>query len=118
MSITRTPAANATAVVVRAGITEVKRIRVKQFNSAAPRLFLQLFNTNAPTVGTTAPELVLRIPAGDSKKDSARAQYQINGNDMNFATGLSYAVTTTHDGNTAPTAGHEPEVIVDWEPLT
>ncbi len=117
MSQSRVAAQNATATVVRNGACTVERIRARQYAGAAPRLYLQLFNTNAPTVGTTAPEMVIPVPAGDTKKEATQRDVRISGNGKNFSTGLSYAVTTVHDGAVAPTAGQEPEVIIDWEPV-
>jgi len=108
---------NATALAIRTGNTIVKRIRVRQYAGAAPRLYLQLFNTNAPTVGTTAPEMVIPVPAGNTQKEAAVRDIIIAGNSKHFGTGLAIAVTTVHDGAVAPTAGQEPEVIIDWEPL-
>lgn len=113
----RTAAQNATATVVRNGAVLLKNIRVEQRAASAPRLFLQLFNTNAPTVGTTAPELVVPVAAGSANKDSARTEFRVQGEHggVLLGTGCAYAVTTTHDGSTAPTAGQEPTVILDYE---
>jgi hypothetical protein len=119
MAKSRTAAQNATATAVRSGKTFVKNIRVGQRTTDAPRLFLQLFNNNAPTVGTTAPEIVVPVPAGNGNLDQQALDVQLWGKfgGAYFDTGLAYAVTTTHDGSTNPDAGDEPEVIVDYEPL-
>jgi hypothetical protein len=70
MSQSRTAAQNATATAVRNGACIINRVRVRQYAGAAPRLYLQLFNTNAPTVGTTAPEMVIPVPAGNTKMNA------------------------------------------------
>lgn len=117
MSQTRVAAQNATALAIRNGACIIKRVRVRQYAGAAPRLFLQLFNTNAPTVGTTAPEMVIPVPAGNTKMNATVRDVNFTGDSEQFGTGLAIAVTTVHDGAVAPTAGQAPEVIVDWEPL-
>ena len=117
--VSRTPAQNATATVVRNGRTILKNVEVRQRLAAAPRLFLQIFNTNAPTVGTTAPEIVIPVPAGDANitLNRNKVEFQADKGGLDLGTGFSYAVTTTHDGSTNPTATHEPEVIIHYEQL-
>lgn len=114
-----TPAANATAVVVRNGRTIIKNISIEQRNQAAPVLYLQVFNTNAPTVGTTVPVFVMQAPVGnltlDNNQISADFQGPLGGFDL--SAGFSYAVTTTQTGLTAPTAGQEPRVTVDYNQI-
>jgi hypothetical protein len=97
----------------------LKSIKVEQRASAAPRLFLQIFNTNSPTVGTTAPEKVVPVPAGSSNLDVSVLKEEFQGTlgGLHLSTGFAYAVTTTHDGNTAPTAGQEPVVVAHYENL-
>lgn len=114
-----TNAANATAVAVRSGRTHLKNIRLTQRTGAAPRLFLQVFNTNAPTVGTTAPEAVFPVPAGDSNLDCTMLDMPLMGKrgGLELGTGFAYAVTTTPSNAVAPTAGQEPKVEIDYEPL-
>ena len=118
MAQTRDNAANATGVTVRTGSTKVKAVRVEQRVAAAPRLYLQLYDAASPTVGTTAPTKVVPIPAGVTDMQAAIYKEALTGTrgGLEFGTALSYAVTT-HDGLTAPTAGQEPVVIIDWEPL-
>jgi hypothetical protein len=111
--------ADNTAVVIRTGATRLKSVTCRQRVGAAPRLFLQLFNTASITPGTTAPEKVVPIPAGDTQLDCTvnKGSYSGKKGGIQFSTALGYCVTTTHDGLTAPTAGQEPEVIIQWEPL-
>lgn len=117
--VSRTNAQNATATVVRNGRTILKSIKVEQRASAAPVLYLQIFNTNAPTVGTTAPVEVIQVPAGNANVDvnDKKVVYQAKFGGFDLSTGFSYAATTTHDGNTAPTAGQEPTVEIHYETL-
>ena len=114
-----TPVTNATAVVVRNGRTIVKNISIEQRNSAAPVLYLQVFNTNAPTVGTTAPIIVMQSPAGNANLDVNQISSDFQGplGGFDFSTGLSYAATTTFNGSTNPTAGQEPRVTMDYNQI-
>jgi len=114
-----TAAANATAVLVRTGRTVVRSIRVEQRAKTAPVLYLQIFNNAAPTVGTTLPDHVIQIPAGDTNLDAAVLDVTYSGafGGANFGTAVSYAATTTATGLTAPTAGQEPRVLVDYNQI-
>lgn len=117
--VSRTPTANATAVVVRNGRTLLKSVLCEQRKVTAPVLYLQIFNTSAPTVGTTAPVIVLQIPAGNANVELTmlKAAFEGKFGGLDLGTGFSYAVTTTHDGLTAPTAGDEPLVEIHYEQL-
>ena len=119
MARTRTDAANATAVAVRNGRVHIKNIRMEQRAAAAPRLFLQIFNTNAPTVGTTAPEVAIPVPAGQSNMDMQTLDIIVGAKrgGLELSTGFAYAVTTTPTNAVAPTAGQEPTIIIDYEPV-
>ncbi|UOF78542.1 hypothetical protein [Caudoviricetes sp.] len=120
MSQSRTAAANATLVLAHTGENRIKNIQVRQRTFDAPVLHLQMFNAVAPTVGTTAPTDVIQIPAGREGLQHVDVKAIFAGKDggKRYGTALSYAVTTTHDGSTAPDAGDEPEVIINYEPLT
>lgn len=111
--------ADNTAVVARTGRTKIKSVKVSQRVGAAAQLYLQLFNTASITPGTTTPVLVLLVPAGDTLMDAMQIKYVFTGmrGGIDFSTALGYCVTTVHDGGTAPTAGQEPEVVINWEPL-
>jgi len=110
--------ADETLVLVHTGKVLTRKIDVRQHTNDAPVLYLQLFDVVAPTVGTTAPNKVLVIPAGITKQVSV-AVYNISGSlgGLSFGTALSFAVTTTHDGSTGPDAGDDPEVILDYTPI-
>jgi hypothetical protein len=68
------------------------------FNSNTSTIYIQIFNRlpGNVTLGTTAPDLVLAIPAGSAANFEA-----VNG--LAFSTAISFAVTTTRSGSTAPT---------------
>lgn len=115
--VSRTPAQNATATAVRTGRTLINRVRVAQRASGAPVLYLQIFNTNAPTVGTTAPVEVIQVPAGNANLDQNYCTVTYSGalGGLDLGTGFAYACTTVHDGAVAPTAGQEPLVEIEYE---
>jgi len=96
----------------------LRSVKVLQKTVDAPVLYLQLFNAASPTVGTTAPTMVLPIPAGLAAS-FATATYKFSANlgGINFGTGLAIAVTTAHDTADAPDAGDEPDVTIEYHPI-
>jgi len=118
MAQTTVNAQNATLFLARTGSARLKNIRVTQRTGAAARLFLQVFDAVAPTVGTTLPTLIIPVPAGNTQSDGEVLETRLSSNRGGaiFGTAISFAVTTTATGLTAPTAGQEPEVSIDWEP--
>lgn len=125
MARSRTQAQGITLTAVRNGRCLVRNIRVAQRVAAAPELYLIVFNNNAPTVGTVSPtaqNMVIPVPAGNANVDAAVLDLAWTGKfgGLHFNTGLSYVVATTPNnanGVAGPTAGQEPEVIIDYEPL-
>ena len=118
--VSRTAAANATAVNVQtANAVVIKKLRCRQFTKDAPKLFLQVHNKNAPTMGTDLPDIVIPIPAGISAQDAMVTKATFYGpfGGAYLATAFSYAVTTTATGLTAPDAGDEPEVEIHYEKI-
>lgn len=115
--VSRTAAANATAVALGASTFCLTCIKVRRFVGSS-ELYLQIFNNNAPTVGITVPNMVLPIPALQSGMQAMIQRYPMSGNRGGFrlGTGLAYAVTTTPTGSTNPTSGEEPEVELYYEP--
>lgn len=111
---------NATGVLVYTGACKVKKISVRPGADAAPELKVQVFDALAPTVGTTDPQDVARVRAGDSARNREWEKYIYAGSrgGKHYSTGLFVAATTTAAGSTTPTSGQEPEVIVDYEPLS
>jgi hypothetical protein len=71
-------------------------------------VFMQFFDLAAGsvTLGTTAPKMVLRIPAGSLYDRDFTAEEKIS-----FATAITVAVTTTAIGSTAPATGVSGNII-------
>lgn len=67
--------------------------------NAAQKVYFKLWDATAPTVGTTAPDVVIPIPGG-----STVTMAVLEG--LNFATGISAACVTTAGtgGITSPTS--------------
>ena len=65
---------------------------------AAGARYMQIFNALAANVnlGTTVPDMVLIVGAADSES--------FDFGDQEFSTGFSYAITTSAEGSTGPTA--------------
>jgi hypothetical protein len=68
-------------------------------NSNTSAVYVQLFDalTGSVTLGTTSPKLSLMIPAGG-------AANVFSDTGIAFATGISFACTTTRSGSTGPTS--------------
>jgi len=112
--------ADNTPVVVRTGACVLKAVKVLQRTFDAPILYLKLFNDATVTVASQAADMVIPIPAGRTNADSQK--HKMNGDGdyggIYFNTALTYAVTTLATvSGTAPDAGDEPEVILDWAPI-
>lgn len=83
---------------VNTGAATVYIIKVDNVNNGSQAVFLKLYNNVAPTVGTTAPDMVWRVPGG-------AAPTIMIAEGINFATGLSFACVTAGGtgGTTSPT---------------
>lgn len=79
-------------------------VRVDNTANASQAVFTKLYNALAPTVGTTAPDMVIRAPGG------ATVSLEIP-EGVSFATGISYATVTA--GGTGGITGPASDVIVD-----
>lgn len=81
---------------IRSGATTLYQVKID--NSANSSIvYLQLFDNASPTVGTTAPNMVLPCPASTSKT------YVIDlSNGYPFVTALSLACTTLPTGAVSP----------------
>ena len=119
MSVLYDKDADNTAVVVRTGSTRVNGVKVAQRKVTAPKLYLQLFDSVTVTPGTTKPDMVIPVPAGNSNYDVMAFKIAMSGMraGVGFDTGLTYCVTTVSDGGTAPAAGDEPEVTIGYVPV-
>jgi len=116
--LSKNAAVDETGVVISSVACLLRSIKVLQKTEDAPVLYLQVFNHASPTVGTTAPVMVLQVPAGITGTlvpETTKISGTRGGKYL--ATALTIAVTTTHDGNTAPDAGDEPDVDVDYQTL-
>lgn len=98
-----------TPSVIRNGSSEARAVTVRQHSTAAPALYLQVFDSASPTPGTTKPLMVLPIPAGVRSR-----KFQFSGGIL-MGNGLSIAVTTAPDNGTGPSASDRPEVILSFE---
>ena len=117
--ISDTAALNATPVNIRNGASIVRNIQLEQRMKTAAELYVQIYNINAPTVGTDKPVMVLPVPAGNTLLEVAQLSVIFQGpfGGRLHSTALSIACTTTPDGLTAPTGGQEPRVVVDYNQL-
>lgn len=91
----------ATAQLLAATAGPVKLVSVHASNTHTAMTFLQLFDAasaGAVTLGTTVPRLSIGLPAGSS------VTYQLDNDldELEFALGVVYAVTSTSTGNSAP----------------
>ena len=115
-----TAALKDTVIACNTGVTLLKTIKWRQFTFDAPTLYIQIFNAAAADVvlGTTAPQMVVKVAAGETDR-IMEGKVILEGahGGTYLGTGLSYACTTTHDGSTAPDAGDEPWVRIDYQPL-
>ena len=80
-------------------------LSVEASNPNAADAYLQLFDvaSGSGTVGSTAPNQSLFVPAGDGTKDGAMDKDF--GAGIFFENAITYACTTTSTGNTDPTTG-------------
>jgi hypothetical protein len=82
------------------------------WNLTAAPLWLQLFNTNTVTVGTTAPTNNFMIPA-NADSDGAGVVLPIPVSGLAYSTALTVAITTgSGTDNGAPGAGDAGIVIL------
>lgn len=126
-SRTTTQGAAATNVSSGSAKCEVSSLVVVQPQGQSNTVYLQVFNNSAPTVGTTAADLVIPLFAppvdtmlGQNIKGGQKTKAALSGpkGGLQFGSGLSYAVTTTPNGNTDPAAGDKPEVNVYYQPVS
>jgi len=94
--------ATSTAVAVKASSGVLYEIQVDNSANAAAS-YLKLYNTASPTVGTTAPDMIILAPA------SARITLALPSG-VTFGTATSYACVTT--GGTAGTTNPTSDVTV------
>lgn len=103
-NIVQDSASNATSEDnVRNGATTVYMVDVDNSANAAVT-YVKLYDSAAPTVGTTAPDMILKVTA------SARKVFVFDMAGIAFTTGLSFASLTA--GGTAGVTGPTSDVIV------
>lgn len=88
---------------VRGGATIVYQVDIDNSANAAIT-YTKLYNSASPTVGTTAPDMILMTPA------SVRKVFTLDMGGVSFSTGLSFASLTA--GGTAGSTGPTSDVIV------
>jgi hypothetical protein len=99
---TRDTGSNSTYSTASSGATTLTQIRVNN-TSGSQDTYTKGYNNAGPTVGTTAPGLQIKCPAGKSAEVTC-----LQG--VDFATALTFATTTekgtagTTSPTTAPTA--------------
>jgi len=84
---------------VRSGATTVYIVDVDNSDNAAAT-YTKLYNSASPTIGTTAPDVILMTPA------SVRRAHVLGLQGVAFSTGLSFASVTAGGtaGTTSPTS--------------
>ena len=121
MAVHKTAELTGTVVGVHTGALLLRKIKIKATVLDSPVLYIQIFNTasGSVTLGTTAPIMVLQVPAGNAVTPLAEHTFIFVGpkGGYQLGTALTIACTTTHDGNTAPDAGDRPHVTVDYAPI-
>ena len=106
--------ATATGAVETISATPAVISNLVAWHTNATDAFLQLFNAAAAgdvTLGTTTPDLVIPLVAGDGTMIGAAA-IDIGPVGLLFTKGVQYAVTTTATNNTSPSAAAMLSAIV------
>jgi hypothetical protein len=102
-----------TDIIASATPTRVTHVRIRTNPSATSKAFVQLFDSADATPGTTAPDFVIGLPAYLTSGNKPEYNVMI---DQYFATGLTWFVSTTHDGATAATTSAPLLVDVHYAP--
>lgn len=100
LTVIRDTDADATSEAdVNTGAATLYIIQIDNSANSTQAVFLKLYNATAPTIGTTAPDFVLRV-AGGATVRLAIAE------GLSFPTGLSFACVTAGGtgGTTSPTS--------------
>lgn len=114
--ISRTANANATAIAIRNGTTRLQKVQAYIRAASSARLYIQLFNSNSPTIGTTTPDLILMIPPGRvGKQKKVSFIFASEEGGCYLSSGLSAAVTTTPTGSTNPESADRPELVIKYD---
>lgn len=95
-------AGGATEVTAKASAGVLKWIRVANPNTTD--VFLQLHDAANPTIGSATPLDSICIPGGTGANNRGIMNQEFGPVGITFATALTYTVTTTAEGSTAPTS--------------
>ena len=76
-------------------------------SSSSQRVYFKAYNNTAPTIGTTAPDMVIPVQAGKTVSMAI-----LNGG-YSFGTGLSFATVTVGGttGTTSPSSTHKVTLV-------
>jgi len=85
---------NSTATVVSAASRSLFGIKIDNIANPSEEEWLKIYDHASPTVGTTVPAVIVKIPAG-----VARTFIILQGN-ITLGSGLAYAATKTSGGVT------------------
>jgi hypothetical protein len=103
---------DATDLIVSTTPVYLNSVRIRVNPDSTSASYVQLFNSADATPGTTAPNDVIYVPPGNV---AGRAlQYHVVYNGKYYGTGLTWSVTTTHDGATAVTTDAPLRVDIDY----
>jgi len=80
-------------------------------NVAQTESFLQLWDNANPNPGTTAPRMVIPIPAIATQGLMRKFKLIMPNGGLRFGTALTCLLTTTHDGETAATTTAVPQKL-------
>jgi hypothetical protein len=101
-----------TDIIACAGPARLNSVRVRVNPASTAVSYVQLFNSVDATPGTTAPADVIYVPAGNVA--GRVLEYHTAYNGKYYGTGITWTVTTTHDGGTAATTDAPLRVDVDY----
>ena len=90
-----------TDVIASAAPARLKSVKIRPNPDSVADSYVQLFNSVDATPGTTAPNDVIYVPAANIA--GRRVEYNVNFGGKYYNTGITWIVTTTHDGATAVT---------------
>lgn len=116
--VKRVAACDATVNACRTGKTRLKKIELYFRSSAHAAGYLQMFNvaSGSVTPGSTVPDLVIPVPAGQTSiQTKISIPFGSNRGGLYFGTALSFCFTTTATGGTSPVlTADKPEAKVHF----
>lgn len=117
MAVSRTTAfTDDTEVTATGSAGRLLAVRIQSNPSQQNTIFLQIWDATNPNPGTTAPTMVLPIPATHASRRGGSKYHFAQG--VLFATAITYLVTTTATGDTVPTSNDAiGAVTLYWEPI-